>query len=206
MKNRTAVFGVLFSFLPIVQPLLISTGAFLTSTMVIFALPERTQAESGTYYYEQGFEKLFVDNDFYGAISDFTRAIEIDPNIAKYFSLRGRALAALEDYYAAISDFTRAIEIDPDEYDYLVRGNAKYELGDYWEAISDYNKALEIDSEIAVAYIMRSSSNYIMGFIEDACSDYNKAIEINPGFANEYRKHDDSYYINFKRLKDACSD
>ena len=44
--------------------------------------------------------------DYYGAISDYTKAIEINP---QYYNNRQN----LKDYYGAISDYTKAIEIKP---------------------------------------------------------------------------------------------
>ena len=98
MKKRTAVIAALISFLPMGHPLLIGTGVFLTSTTVIFVLPERTQAESDKYYFEQGMKK-YRDSDYYGAISDFTREIQIDPTNSNYYYYRGNAVYELGGYY-----------------------------------------------------------------------------------------------------------
>ena len=51
--------------------------------------------------------------DYYGAISDYTRAIEIKPNYPEAYLNRGLSKARLEDYKAAIVDYNKAIEIKP---------------------------------------------------------------------------------------------
>ena len=60
---------------------------------------------SGVDKYEQG--------DYQGAIADFTKVIEIDPQSADAYHNRGTAKDDLEDYQGAIADYTKAIEINP---------------------------------------------------------------------------------------------
>ena len=51
--------------------------------------------------------------DHYGAIADYTKAIEINPKKDSAYFNRGNAKTALKDYFGAISDYTKAIELDP---------------------------------------------------------------------------------------------
>ena len=51
--------------------------------------------------------------DYNGAISDYTQAIEINPNDATAYYNRGSVKYNLKDYNGAISDYTKAIEINP---------------------------------------------------------------------------------------------
>ena len=57
MKKRTAVIGALVSLLPLGQPLVIGTGAALTSAGVILTVPEKAKAESAVFYYNRGIDK-----------------------------------------------------------------------------------------------------------------------------------------------------
>ena len=54
-----------------------------------------------------------VLEDYNGAISDYTKAIEINPNYAKAYYNRGLTKRNLKDFNGAISDYTKAIEINP---------------------------------------------------------------------------------------------
>ena len=114
--------------------------------------------------------------DYYGAISDYTKAIEIDPNNANAYFNRGNSKYDLKDYYGAISDYTKAIEIDPNnDSAYYNRGLSKYDLKDYYGAISDYTKAIEIDPNYAKAYNNRGISKAFINDLNGACEDARKA-------------------------------
>jgi tetratricopeptide (TPR) repeat protein len=65
--------------------------------------------------FAKGGHEKFKLKDYYGAISDLTKAIEIKPNRGVYYSIRGDAKHELKDYYGAISDYTKSIEIDPND-------------------------------------------------------------------------------------------
>ena len=55
---------------------------------------------------KSGMDKYY-DEDFKGAIDDFTKAIELDSNFVDAYSSRGYAKNKLEDYKGAIADFSR---------------------------------------------------------------------------------------------------
>ena len=80
MKKRIAFIGAILSLIPIGQPLLIKTGAVLSTTGLILSIPEKAQADSATFYFDSAYEKA-ERGDHYGAISDYTKAIEINPNM-----------------------------------------------------------------------------------------------------------------------------
>jgi tetratricopeptide (TPR) repeat protein/S1-C subfamily serine protease len=94
-----------------------------------------------------------TSKDWQGAILDYNRAIEKNPqnHIAYYF--RGVVKAELGNRKGAISDYNVAISIDGNDTDfYYARGIVKQELGDKNGAISDYSRAIELDSKNISAY------------------------------------------------------
>ena len=86
-------------------------------------------------------------------ISDYTNAIESNPNNATAYLGRGTAHLKAFDFDSAIADFTRAIELEPNDASaYTNRGSAHYEKGEFDHAIADFNKALELNPKSALAY------------------------------------------------------
>ena len=127
-------------------------------------------------------EKL---KDYNGAVADFTKVIEIDPQNKSAYRLRGYSKISLDDYRGAIADCTKALEIDP-QYDsaYNVRGIAKFYSKDYSGAIADYNHVIKIDPTHAQAYFNRALSKIDSGQKESGCLDLSKAGEL--GFNAAY--------------------
>ena len=54
--------------------------------------------------------------DYYGAISDYTKAIEINPRYVSAYHNRGVAKEYLQDYEGALKDYEKATKIDSDDY------------------------------------------------------------------------------------------
>ena len=114
------------------------------------------------------------------SITEYTKAIEIDPKIAATYNNRGDAYINQGHYDRAISDFTKAIEIDPEHaIAYTNRGNAYNDTGHSDRAISDFTKAIEIDPEYSLAYTNRGYV-YMMSVddITMACKDFKRACEL----------------------------
>ena len=95
-------------------------------------------------YFERAYDKA-ENGDYYGAISDYTKAIELQPDYADAYVNRGVAKRKLKDDYGAISDYTKALELNPDyAIAYSNRGNAKEDIGDLNGACSDWRKAANL--------------------------------------------------------------
>jgi tetratricopeptide (TPR) repeat protein len=156
-----------------------------------------TEITAEDYFYS-GYDKAQAKDD-YGAISDYTKAIELDPNYAYAYNNRGVSKRNLKDYYGAIADYTKVIELDPNyAYAYNNRGLSKYDLKDYYGAIADNTKAIEINPNDAIAYYNRGISKYDLKDYYGAIADNTKAIELNPNYANAYNNRG----ISKRNLKD----
>lgn len=155
----------------------------------LFLFSGVVQAQAENEYFESGKIKK-ANNDFEGAIEDFTKAIEINASFAEAYFERGSAKSKLfyADFKGAIEDYTKAISINP-VFDkaYNNRGYCKRKLKDYKGAIADYTKAIGINPKFAGAYYNRGVCR-----VEDfrdkiaGCQDLRKAVEF--GDANVQSK------------------
>ncbi len=97
-------------------------------------------------YSNRGLGKL-MSLEYIGAIDDFNKAIDLNPNYASAYYLRGSAKYGLCDYDGALDDCNEAININPKHYpSYEKRGESKKKLGDKTGSIQDIKRAKEIES------------------------------------------------------------
>ena len=95
-------------------------------------------------YLNKGFAK-HVSVDYYGAIKDYNKAIELKPDFANAYVYRGLAKGDLGDYKGGIQDYNKAIELKPDDAKaYYFRGINKGVLDDKKGACLDLSKAGEL--------------------------------------------------------------
>ena len=114
--------------------------------------------------------------DFIGAIENFNKAIELNPNFSLPYEHRGNVKLILKDYFGAITDYNNAIKIDSLNYGpFTMRGNVKKLLEDYYGAIADYTKAIELNPNYGGAYYNRGNVKYYLGDKIGSCDDYRKS-------------------------------
>ena len=85
-------------------------------------------------YYNAGIEKISL-RDYEGAIADFTKAIEIDPNFTWAYHLRGNTKYLLKDSAGAIADFKKVL------------GRRFFTLGDLIEEAMELEKRIKKEDE-----------------------------------------------------------
>jgi len=129
------------------------------AVLVIFASacaasqPTKIEKNQAEFYFNQGVawnEK----GDYDKAISEYTKAIEINPSLAEAYNNRGLAYAQGKGQYdKAISDCTKAIEINPSLAEaYNNRGLAYLLLGQSQPGCHDLQKACELGSCIGLTW------------------------------------------------------
>ena len=112
-------------------------------------LNKAIELESENYRYHRSYQLRgkvkFEKGDYNGAISDYTKAIEINPNYVDAYFNRGISKAELKDYSGAISDYNKAIELDPnDATAYNNRAASKYFANDLKGACEDAKKSASL--------------------------------------------------------------
>jgi tetratricopeptide (TPR) repeat protein len=83
------------------------------------------------------------------AISEFNKALEVNPKDSGTYKNRGAAYMNKGQYDQAISDYTKALEINPKDAEvYNARGRAYYFRGKYKESWEDLNKAEDLGYKV----------------------------------------------------------
>ena len=149
------------------------------STAEIALSASKTQAQSAIFYYNRGIDK-YNDDDYYGAIAEFGKAIEVEPRFGYSFLLRGYSRLRLKDTKSAIDDFNMALKIFPNykfksykkETAYYYLGLAYGQFNDAKKAIVYFAKAEDGYNKDAEYFYVRGAANYDLGLIDNACSDW----------------------------------
>ncbi len=135
-------------------------------------------------YKFRGELRHFYLNDDKGAIDDFKKVLELNPDekLISYVSL-ANLLDDAGNYDEAISLYGEVLLKDSDFYPaYYHRGFAKSIHGDFEGAILDFNKTLELDPykdpEESDVYRERGKAKNELGDLKGACKDWKKAAEL----------------------------
>jgi tetratricopeptide (TPR) repeat protein len=170
--------GITFTLTPEIEKELASTGAgselieaIRLKSPKIFAppatpTPTPTPAPAPTpvapvydfAFYQKRASAHLNNKEYDLAVTEFNKAIELNPKDAPTFVNRGLAFLNQKNYERAIADFDKAIEINPKESKmYFDRGDLHEKLGNAEKALSDYQKAFELDpaNETAKANLQR---------------------------------------------------
>ncbi|MEB3340097.1 DnaJ domain-containing protein [Okeania sp.] len=132
--------------------------------------------------YQRGVAKSQV-GDYHGAILDYTKALEINPDWVQVLYHRGFASYKLQDYRNADLDYTKALSLDPSLVEvYYYRGLCRIKLKYIQAGMDDYIKALEINPNFAHVYYHRGLVYLELQENRLAKLDFQKAAQI---FAEE---------------------
>lgn len=120
-------------------------------------------------------------NDYAGAISNFSKAIELNPKFADVYVQRGIARRMNGQIEQAIEDFDKAGELNPQviqnnravaqaytNYGQMLSTNSKFE-----EAISDFDKAIKLFADDVRPYYERAQAQLLEEDFTGALTDYN---------------------------------
>ena len=154
--------------------------------LAMFVAPLKVKSETVDFYVNRG-QQRYTKKDYYGCISDFTKAInlQVSSNYSSYaYRRRGHCKFFLNDFSGSLADFNQSIGIDPNNiFTYQFRGDTKQEMGDHYGAISDYTRAIKMNPNKDYSYFFRGISKLKIGDLEGACSDWRKASSFGDGLA-----------------------
>ena len=195
-KQINIIFASIFS--------LISVGDFLgnrsfipfVNIMPVYPAPKEASIGTAYSYTMQAIDK-HRKGDYSGAIIDYTKALEIDPNYTYALHNRGFAKNKIGDYKGAILDLNKSIELQPtDVNSYISRAIAKNALGNYKGAILDLDSVIKIDPKDLKAIISRASIKSKIKNHSGSIQDYSRYLDLNPENADAiYRRGVEKYKL-----------
>ena len=131
--------------------------------------------------------------EFALAVADYTKAIELRPGAASFYSNRAFAVQLLPtpDYSGAYDDLTHAIAINPKEKGYyLDRGYPSLMKKDWEQAANDYTQAIALGEKSSEAFINRGMAYLNLQYYSKSIADSQQALAIDPGNAVAKRNLD----------------
>jgi serine/threonine protein kinase len=140
-----------------------------------------TEAALGAKEYFNKGRDCAQKKDYNCAISNYSKAIELNPDYANAYGYRGSSYYYSRNYNQSIKDLDKAIELNPNYAEaYSFRGQSYFMKKNYNQAISDYDKAIELKPNDVFLYDSRGIC--YMRKLDDnrAMADFKKALEINP--------------------------
>jgi tetratricopeptide (TPR) repeat protein len=148
----------------------------------------------------------YNNKDFDGALTDFSKAIELDTNYQTAYYNRGMTYFVTQRYGESILDFKKAIYLNP------LDKAAYYKLSDSYEQIQDYESLLE-NCNTALKYFPQCDTflnnkgicNLRLGNIKDAITDFTKAIELNSNYISAIHCRGTAFYL-FNKYDSALVD
>ncbi|MBW2642839.1 MAG: tetratricopeptide repeat protein [Deltaproteobacteria bacterium] len=158
----------------------------------------------------QGFESFYFSglsflslNKFKEALRSFNSAIELNPDLADAWSLKGSALYRLRRFEDALEAFSRAIELNPDNANtWSLKGFALYRLKNFEDALEAFSRAVELNPDLANAWSNKGAVLSKFKRYEDALKACDRAIELNPDLAGAWSSKGAALY-GLNRLEDA---
>jgi tetratricopeptide (TPR) repeat protein len=161
----------------------ISHVILIVAILGIIGCADPAPEPDATTYLEKG-DNLFNDERYIEAIKEYTKAIELNPNLESAYIKRGDSQTVhLRRYEEGIEDYTKAIEINPNNDVVYIRRALNYEnLENYDLAQKDSEKALQINPSNIQAHHIIGKAHYGRGEYQKAVDAYDKALEIDPEY------------------------
>jgi tetratricopeptide (TPR) repeat protein len=210
--------GVTFALTPEIEKELRATGA---NNALIDAIrqnsprtvrtPVPTPTISGgnnnaNYHHTQA-DKLFDADNFEAAIGEYTRALNLNPNLSLAYVRRGFSYNYLGDIDKAFKDYASAVRTDPS------LRNQEYITCVYYKTGDDPNTIIDKCTEtvnkykgFSLAYYKRGVAYRDVKNYDQALSDYSEAIRLYPKFGYAYNSRSVVYIEQKKNYAAAISD
>jgi uncharacterized membrane protein (Fun14 family) len=106
------------------------------------------------------------------AMKDFSKAIEVNPNLMEAYKYRGSIYGYLKKYDQSLADLNKYLEKNPgDAENHYNRALTYINLNRFQEAMADLNKTLELNPDFERAYRARGETYKNLGDAEKGAAD-----------------------------------
>lgn len=154
-----------------------------SSIIILFSL--NLSGQSAEDLLELGKKQVYQGN--YGkAIKYYTKAIDLNPNLAAIYYYRANAKYDLKDYEGSIMDCRKALSLNPKlKSAYFNLGLSEYYLKDYRGAVLNFTQAINIDKDDSEAFYWRAKAYLALNELSRACEDWEKADKLGNTYARK---------------------
>jgi tetratricopeptide (TPR) repeat protein len=112
-------------------------------------------------------------------IDYFTKALELNPELAGAYEKRGFLYYIQEKYDKVIQDFQTYLKVAPAKAEaYRMLGLGYSRSGIYGTAIQNFSRAIEMEPERAGLYANRAEAYRLLGYHDAAIRDSTRAIQL----------------------------
>lgn len=134
-----------------------------------------THIDNAMDYFDYGLKSSMTSEK----IEYFTKALELDPELAAAYERRGMLYYFQEKYDKVIQDFNSYIELAPAKGEaYRMLGMGYLKSGMYRLAINNFTRAIEIKPEHVHAHAYRAEAYRLNGKYDEAIIDATRAIKL----------------------------
>jgi len=139
------------------------------------------------FYFRAKVKEELKDN--YGAITDYTKALN-DPKFVDAYYSRGKLRLALKEFNAASKDFSKAILLKNNEaVYYYLRAQCYNGMEKTIEAVEDLDKAISINNKFVQAFLLRGIVGLSNRSFAKAKSDFEKVVSLDKRYENHVAKY-----------------
>ena len=115
------------------------------------------------------------------ALSLANQAVELDPQHASSYLLRGAIYERAQEHTLALADYDEAIKLRPEQaHAYNRRGGVRFKLGRIADSIEDFDKAIELDPRQEPQHWQRGIAYYYAGLYEKGRRQFESHQTVNP--------------------------
>ncbi|MBX3045184.1 MAG: tetratricopeptide repeat protein [Candidatus Kapabacteria bacterium] len=159
--------------------------------LLLFILNLSVFSQTADEHYNYALVKFF-EEDYYGAMIQLSKAIEMKPDFAEAYGNRGFVYFNIGDTVKALNDFDKALELNPALHTiYNNRGYLNILRNNYDLAIQDLEKAISIKPDFAEAIYNQGLAYYELKQLDKACELW-------------YQAGDLGYTKAFKNINEKC--
>ncbi len=143
---------------------------------------ERYGHNFGRAYYWRGMEigdRARGPKEVQRAIDDFTKALEINPELTECYKYRGAFYGLTKQYDKSVADLTAYLKTKPNDAEYRFnRGLSYLNLGRAQDAVADMDQTLKDNPAFYEAYLTRSNAYGMLGDSVRAQADLRRYEEM----------------------------